>query len=159
MNGLRSPSTSRFLDLLYLSVGQSETQNGVSVSTGLQEEGIFEFGGTYRLGPVSLGQAGRLTFEPLAGGRFMWVHASLGGPNQKVSESVSVIDPRIGGRIAYHITDTVALTTSSTCSRAAGGQPAHMSASPATRHSVPCAPYFPAMAFSRRVRTALTSAA
>jgi hypothetical protein len=97
-----------FLDLLYLSLGKSETQNGVSVSTGLQQ-GLFEFGGTYRLGPVSLGQAGRLTFEPLAGGRFIWVHASLGGPNQKVSGSASVIDPMIGGRIAYHITDQVAL--------------------------------------------------
>ena len=37
------------------------------------------------------------------------MHASLGFPNQKVSESASVIDPMIGGRIAYHITDTVAL--------------------------------------------------
>jgi hypothetical protein len=97
-----------FLDLFYMSVGQSETQNGISVSTGLQE-GFFEFGATYRLGPVSLGRAGRLTFEPLAGGRFIWVHASLGFPNQKVSDSASVIDPMIGGRIAYHITDTVAL--------------------------------------------------
>jgi opacity protein-like surface antigen len=97
-----------FLDLLYMSVGQSETQNGVSVSTGLQQ-GFFEFGATYRLGPVSLGRAGRLTFEPLAGGRFIWMHASLGFPNQKVSESASVIDPMIGGRLAYHIMDTVAL--------------------------------------------------
>ena len=97
-----------FLDLLYMSVGKSETQNGVSVSTGLQQ-GFFEFGGTYRLGPVSLGRAGRLTFEPLAGGRFIWMDASLGFPNQKVSESASVIDPMFGGRITYHITDTVAL--------------------------------------------------
>jgi hypothetical protein len=44
---------------------------------------FFEFGGTYRLGPVSLGRAGRLTFEPLAGGRLIWVDASLGFPNQK----------------------------------------------------------------------------
>jgi hypothetical protein len=78
------------------------------VSTGLQQ-GFFEFGGTYRLPPVSLGGAGRLTFEPLAGGRFIWIDASLGFPNQKVSESASVIDPMLGGRIAYHITDTVAL--------------------------------------------------
>jgi hypothetical protein len=97
-----------FLDLLYMSVGKSETQNRVSVSTGLQE-GFFEFGGTYRLGPLSLGRAGRLTFEPLAGGRFIWVHTSLGGPNQKVSDSASVIDPIIGGRITYHITDTLEL--------------------------------------------------
>ena len=96
------------VDLLYLSIGQSETQHRVSVSTGVQT-GFFEFGGTYRLGPVSLGQTGRLTFEPLVGGRFIWVHASLGGANRKVSDSGSVIDPMIGGRIAYHITDTVAL--------------------------------------------------
>ena len=97
-----------FGDLLYMSVGQSETQNGISVSTNLQEL-FFEFGAMYRLGPVSLGRAGRLTFEPLAGGRFMWVDASLGFPNQKVSDSASVIDPMFGGRITYHITDTVAL--------------------------------------------------
>ena len=39
----------------------------------------------------------------------MWVDASLGFPNQKVSDSASVIDPMVGGRITYHITDTVAL--------------------------------------------------
>jgi hypothetical protein len=97
-----------FGDLLYMSMGQSETQNGISVSTNLQEL-FFEFGATYRLGPVSLGRAGRLTFEPLAGGRFIWMDTSLGFPNQKVSDSASVIDPMVGGRITYHITDTVAL--------------------------------------------------
>jgi hypothetical protein len=97
-----------FLDLFYVSAGQSETQNGVPVSTNLQQL-FFEFGATYRLPAVSLGQAGRLTFEPLAGGRFMWVDASLGFPNQKVSDSGSVIDPMFGARIAWHITDTVAL--------------------------------------------------
>src|SRR5262245_22690767 len=97
-----------FLDLFYVSVGQSETQNAISVSTNLQEL-FFEFGATYRLGPVSLGQAGKLTFEPLVGGRFMWVDVSLGAPNQKVSGNGSVIDPMVGGRITYHITDTLAL--------------------------------------------------
>jgi hypothetical protein len=97
-----------FLDLFYISAGQSETQNGVSVSTNLQQL-FFEFGGTYRLPALKLGNAGSITFEPLAGGRFMWVDASLGFPNQKVSDSGSVIDPMVGGRITYHITDTVAL--------------------------------------------------
>ena len=97
-----------FLDLLYMSVGQSETHGGIPVSLGLQQ-GLLEFGGTYRLGPVSLGRAGRLTFEPLAGGRFIWVHGSLGFPNRKVSDSASLIDPMFGGRITYHIADTVAL--------------------------------------------------
>ena len=96
------------LDLFYVSMGQSETQAGVSVSTNLQQL-FFEFGGTYRLPALSLGGAGSLTFEPLAGGRFMWVDASLGFPNQKVSDSASVIDPMFGGRITWHITDTVAL--------------------------------------------------
>ena len=97
-----------FLDLFYVSMGQSETQNGVSVSTNIQEL-FFEFGATYRLPPLPLGKAGRLTFEPLAGGRFMWVEGSLGFPNQKVSDNGSVIDPMVGGRIVWHITDTVAL--------------------------------------------------
>ena len=97
-----------FLDLLYMSVGKSETQQGVSASVGLQE-GFFEFGGMYRLGPVSLGEAGRLAFEPLAGGRVMWIHESLGGPNQKVTGRADVIDPIVGGRITYSITDTLEL--------------------------------------------------
>jgi opacity protein-like surface antigen len=58
---------------------------------------------------VSLGRAGQLTFEPLAGGRLIWVHESLGGPNQKASDSATVIDPIIGGRITYYITDTLEL--------------------------------------------------
>jgi hypothetical protein len=97
-----------FGDLFYVSMGQSEEKNGVSVSTNLQEL-FFEFGAMYRLVSVPVGQTGRLTFEPLAGGRFMWVDVSLGFPNQKVSDSASVIDPMFGGRITYHITDTVAL--------------------------------------------------
>jgi hypothetical protein len=97
-----------FGDLLYMSMGQSQTQNGISTSINLQQL-FFEFGATYRLGPVSLGQAGRLTFEPLAGGRVIWLDVSLGFPNQKVSNSAGVIDPMIGGRLTYHITDTVAL--------------------------------------------------
>jgi len=97
-----------FLDLFYVSMGQSETKGGTSVSTNLQQL-FFEFGGTYRLPALSLGKAGSLTFEPLVGGRFMWVDASLGFPNQKVSGDGSVIDPIVGGRIVWRITDTIAL--------------------------------------------------
>lgn len=96
------------LDLFYISMGQSEPKGGISVSTNLQEL-FFEFGGTYRLPALKLGNAGSVTFEPLAGGRFMWVDASLGFPNQKVSDSGSVIDPIVGGRIVWRITDTVSL--------------------------------------------------
>jgi len=97
-----------FLDVSYSSVGKSETHGGLSVSTGLQN-GMFEFGGMYRLPPVALGTAGTLTVEPLAGGRFIWVHMSLGLPNQKPTGSADVIDPMVGGRITYHLTHTVAL--------------------------------------------------
>jgi len=97
-----------FLDLFYVSMGQSEPKGGISVSTNLQQL-FFEFGGTYRLPPLSLGNAGSLTFEPLVGGRFMWVDASLGFPNQKVSDSGSVIDPIVGGRIVWRISDTWSL--------------------------------------------------
>jgi hypothetical protein len=97
-----------FVDLFYVSMGQSEPKGGVSVSTNIQEL-FFEFGATYRLPALSLGKAGSLTFEPLFGGRFMWVDASLGFPNQKVSGNGSVIDPMVGGRIAWHITDAWSL--------------------------------------------------
>src|SRR5215467_11679860 len=52
-----------FLDLFYVSMGQSEPQGGISVSTNLQEL-FFEFGATYRLPAVSLGKAGTLALEP-----------------------------------------------------------------------------------------------
>ena len=97
-----------FLDLFYVSMGQSEPKGGVSVSTNIQQL-FFEFGGTYRLPPLSLGSAGSLSFEPLLGGRFMWVDASLGFPNQKVSGDGSVIDPIVGGRLVWRITDTWSL--------------------------------------------------
>jgi hypothetical protein len=93
-----------FLDLFYGSMGQSEPQGGISVSTNLQQL-FFEFGGTYRLPALPLGNSGSVTFEPLVGGRFMWVDASLGFPNQKVSNSGSVIDPIVGGRIVWRIRD------------------------------------------------------
>ena len=97
-----------FLDLFYVSMGQSEPKGGISVSTNLQQL-FFEFGGTYRLPPLSLGHAGSLTLEPLIGGRFMWMDASLGFPDQKVSQSGSVIDPIVGGRIVWHISDAWSL--------------------------------------------------
>jgi hypothetical protein len=59
------------------------------MSTGLQN-GFFEFGGTYHLGPVSLGNAGHLTFEPLAGARFIWVHVSLGFPTSTSKPTCSI---------------------------------------------------------------------
>jgi hypothetical protein len=93
-----------FLDLFYVSMGQSEPRGRNSVSTNLQQL-FFEFGGTYPLPALPLGNTGSVTFEPLVGGRFMWVDASLGFPNQKVSDSGSVIDPIVGGRIVWRIGD------------------------------------------------------
>jgi hypothetical protein len=39
----------------------------------------------------------------------MWVDASLGFPNQKVSGSGSVIDPIVGGRIVWRLSETWSL--------------------------------------------------
>ena len=39
----------------------------------------------------------------------MWVEGSLGFPNRKVSDNGGVMNSMVGGRIVWHITDTVAL--------------------------------------------------
>ncbi len=97
------------LDLLYLKLGKDET-TGPGIQTDLDfEQLFFEFGGTYRLATLPVGRTGRLTLEALAGGRLMYVDAELAIGGQSRSRSTTLIDPMFGGRIAYHITDTVAL--------------------------------------------------
>jgi opacity protein-like surface antigen len=97
------------LDLLYLKLGKDET-TGAGIQTDLgYEQLFFEFGGTYRFATLPVGRAGRITFEALAGGRLMYVDAELTIGGQSRSRSTTLIDPMFGGRIAYHITDTVAL--------------------------------------------------
>ncbi len=54
------------LDLFYVSVGQSETRNGVSESTNLQEL-FFEFAGTYRLPALSWARQARSRSSPWPG--------------------------------------------------------------------------------------------
>ena len=96
------------LDLLYLKLGKDESPNGVPTELDFQLL-FFEFGGTYRLATLPVGRTGRITLEALAGGRLMYVDAELTIGGQSRSRSTTLIDPMFGGRIAYHITDTVAL--------------------------------------------------
>jgi hypothetical protein len=97
------------LDLLYLKLGKDETI-GPGIPAELDYEQLFfEFGGTYRLATLPVGKTGRITFEALAGGRLMHVDAELTAGGQSRSRSATLIDPMVGGRIAYHITDTVGL--------------------------------------------------
>ena len=97
------------LDLLYLKLGKDET-TGAGVQTDLDYEQLFfEFGGTYRLATLPVGRTGRITLEALGGGRLMYVDAELTIGGQSRSRSTTLIDPMFGGRIAYHITDTVGL--------------------------------------------------
>ena len=96
------------LDLLYLKLGKDESPNGVPTELDFQLL-LFEFGGTYRLATLPVGRTGRITLEALAGGRLMYVDAELTIGGQSRSRSTTLIDPMFGGRIAYHITDTVAL--------------------------------------------------
>ena len=96
-------------DLLYLKVGKDET-TGAGIQTDLDyEQLLFEVGGTYRLVTLPVGRTGRLTLEALAGLRLMHIDAELTVGAQSRSRTGTVIDPMFGGRIAYHITDTVAL--------------------------------------------------
>ncbi len=73
------------------------------------EQLFFEFGGTYRLATLPVGRTGRITLEALAGGRLMHIDAELTVGGQSRSRTGTLIDPMFGGRIAYHITDTVGL--------------------------------------------------
>ena len=96
-------------DLLYLKVGKDET-TGAGIETDLDyEQLLFEFGGTYRLVTLPVGRTGRVTLEALAGCRLMHIDAELTVGGQSRSRTGTLIDPMFGGRIAYHITDTVAL--------------------------------------------------
>lgn len=96
------------LDIMYLQLEKDETRNGVQTDLQFQQL-FFEFGGTYRVGTLPVGRAGRITFEALAGARLMYVDAELTIGAQSRSQNATLIDPIFGGRIAYHITDTVAL--------------------------------------------------
>ena len=96
-------------DLLYVKLGKDET-TGAGIQTDLDYEQLFfEFGGTYRLATLPVGRTGRITLEALAGGRLMHIDAELTVGGQSRSRTGTLIDPMFGGRIAYHITDTVGL--------------------------------------------------
>jgi hypothetical protein len=97
------------LDLLYLKLGKDQTLTGGLESDLDFQLLFFEFGGTYRLATLPAGRTGRITLEGLAGGRLMYVDAELTIGGQSRSRSTTLIDPMFGGRIAYHITDTIAL--------------------------------------------------
>ena len=95
--------------MLYFKLEKDETTGtGVPTEVDLQEV-LVEFGGTYRLATLPVGRTGRITFEALAGARLMHVNTELSIGAQLRKRSATLIDPMVGGRIAYHITDTVAL--------------------------------------------------
>jgi opacity protein-like surface antigen len=97
------------LDVLYFKLEKDETTRiGAPTEVDLQEV-LVELGGTYRLAAVPVGRTGRITFEALAGGRLMWVDTELSIGAKLRTRSATLIDPMVGGRIAYHVTDTVTL--------------------------------------------------
>ena len=97
------------LDVLYFKLEKDETTGtGVPTEVDLQEV-LVELGGTYRLATLPVGRTGRITFEALAGGRLMHVNTELSIGAQLRKRSATLVDPMFGGRIAYHITDSVAL--------------------------------------------------
>lgn len=97
------------LDLMYLKLGKDET-TPAGVQTELDYQQLFfEFGGTYRLATLPVGRTGHISFEALAGGRVMYVDTELTTGGQSRSRDATLVDPMFGGRLAYHITDSVAL--------------------------------------------------
>jgi len=92
------------LDLLYISLRKDDA------AAELDYKQLFlEFGGTYRLATIPVGQQGRITLEALAGGRVMAVDAELTIGAQSSSQSSTLVDPMFGGRIAYHINEAISL--------------------------------------------------
>ena len=97
------------LDVLYFKL-EKEAPTDAGVPTEVDfEEVFFEVGGTYRFATLAVGGGGRITVEGLAGGRLMYVDAELtiGAPRRL--RTATFVDPMVGGRITYRVTDTVAL--------------------------------------------------
>jgi hypothetical protein len=97
------------LDVLYFKLEQeAPTQTGVPTEMDW-EQVLFEIGGTYRLAARPVGRTGRILVEGLAGVRLMYVDAELTIGGERRLRTATLVDPMLGGRVAYHITDTVAL--------------------------------------------------
>jgi opacity protein-like surface antigen len=97
------------LDVFYFKLEKEET-TGAGLPTEMDFQELFvEFGGTYRLATLPIGRTGRLTLEALGGGRLVYVDAELSIGARLRTRTATLIDPMVGGRVAYHVTDTVAL--------------------------------------------------
>jgi opacity protein-like surface antigen len=96
------------LDVLYFKLEKDET-TGTGLPTEVDFEEVFaEVGGAYRLVARPVGRTGRVAVEALVGGRLMYVDAELTIGASRRLRTATFIDPMVGGRIAYHVTDTVA---------------------------------------------------
>jgi hypothetical protein len=97
------------LDVLYYKL-EKEAPTETGVPTEIDFEAVFfELGGTYRLVTLAVGGSGRLSFEGLAGGRLMYVDAELSIGAERHLRTATFIDPMLGGRIVYDVTERVSL--------------------------------------------------
>lgn len=97
------------LDVLYYKLEkEAPTETGVPTEIDF-EEVFFELGGTYRLVTLAVGGSSRLSFEGLAGGRLMYVDAELSIGAERRLRTAAFVDPMLGGRIVYDVTDRISL--------------------------------------------------
>jgi hypothetical protein len=94
------------LDSIYVNLGSDDLEL-LGVKTDIDLEGLnLEFGGGYRLGmwPLSRGFTSALSFEVLAGGRYMYIDGSIEvevlGQQLQVDKSIDWLEPFIGGQVA-----------------------------------------------------------
>jgi hypothetical protein len=97
------------LDVLYFKLEKDDTTGaGVPTEVDLQEV-LVELGATHRLATIPVGRSGGITLEPLAGARLMYVDTEISIGRRLRLHSSTLIDPMVGGRVAYHVTDAMAL--------------------------------------------------
>ena len=91
----------------YANLESDSTVAGIGIET-TSETLIIGFGGFYRLGPWDLsGAAGpSVTVDPLVGGRFTYLDAEIDLQGfRSFGDSVSWVDPIIGARTIWSLTD------------------------------------------------------
>ncbi len=114
-----------FGNLVYGKIGDDSTKNLSSTTAQLSVSSkmtFFDFGLTYRFDPMPIGSAGSdgtqssVVLEPYVGGRYTNVQLDadfgIGGFNRSFSNTISFVDPIVGLRTEWELSDRWAAVVS-----------------------------------------------